>query len=313
MKTFGPKTKQPPIIFFGNEQIAHGINTYITPTLESLIDAGYNIVAVFTSPDFVAKRGKKLESVRTKQIALMHDISVYQPTNKKELEDAVITVVNNTTLKPVGVLESYGHIIPNKVLELFEPHGIINIHPSLLPKYRGATPIETAMLNDDRATGVSIIKLTSEMDAGPIYAQQTITLTGHETKDELYNQLSNLGAKLLIGSLPAITSGKLRIAEQDDAKATYCSKLTTSMSPLNAAQKTARQLVCQVRAFAGFPKSKLVIAGLNCTITQASESVVKITTIDQQCLDGKYLVIEKLIPPSGKEMTALDFINGYLR
>src|SRR5690606_11212699 len=107
-----------------------------------------------------------------------------------------------------GVLVSYGKIIPQDILELFKP-GIINVHPSLLPKYRGPSPIESAILHGDTKTGVSIIKLSEEMDAGPIYCQQEMSLTGVETKPQLYKDLSLVGAELLINNLTAILEGKI--------------------------------------------------------------------------------------------------------
>jgi len=300
-----------PVIFFGNEQIAHGVKNIVTPTLEGLIGAGYEVVAVFTSPDFVVK--KKLVEPRVKIVAKQHGIEVFQPTNMKDLTELVKGIFTRVDKKPIGILESYGYMIPSSILEMFEPWGVVNIHPSLLPKYRGATPVEAPILNGDGETGVSLMKLVKKMDAGPVYAQKAVELRGNETKQELYERLAKLGAEMLVETLPSIVSGELIAIEQDEAKATYCQKLDKSMTWLEVRSTGAQEAYNRVRAFDGYPKSKIEISGVSCVLNEVGVAGMRQTEADLKCADGNYLVVKRLTPEGAKEMGVVDFMNGYLK
>src|SRR5690606_15931966 len=154
-----------------------------------------------------------------KRIAEAQDIPVWQPIRLLPDDPHWNDVRDN-----VGVLSSYGKIIPQAIIDLFKP-GIINIHPSLLPKYRGPSPIESAIANGDTETGVSIMLLTAEMDAGPIYVQQSYPLDGTETQPELYERLAVFGSQLLVETLPRILDGSL-VAEPQTGTASYSKLLT---------------------------------------------------------------------------------------
>ena len=156
-------TSRQPIVFFGTEDFS-------LYSLRALVEAGFNIVAVITKPDSRRGRSNKLIQPAVKQFASQHHIPVWQP---KRLKD-IISDIKNITPQPTGVLVSYGKIIPQTIIDLFQP-GIINVHPSLLPKYRGPSPIESAIANRDKITGVTIMQLEQAMDAGPIYHQQKLT------------------------------------------------------------------------------------------------------------------------------------------
>ena len=175
-----------PIVFFGTEH--HSL-----VVLKALVESGYSIAAVVTKPDSIKGRHKKPLPPAVKQFAMERKIPVWQPKNLRDIIDNIRQLG-----EPVGILASYGKIIPQSVLELFSP-GIINLHPSLLPLYRGPSPIESAIANRDRKTGVTIIKLEQSMDAGPIYTQVPYALDFTETKPELYDILFSLGANLQIG------------------------------------------------------------------------------------------------------------------
>jgi methionyl-tRNA formyltransferase len=287
------------IVFFGTDKFS------VLP-LTRLIEDGFDIAAVITKPDYAKNRHLVVTPPEVKTIAARHGITVLQPTKLTDIKNHL-----ETLNQPLGILVSYGKLIPQTIIDLF-PFGIINIHPSLLPFYRGPSPIETAILNGDKETGVSIMKLTAEMDAGPIFVQKPIDLTGNESKDDLYERLASLGIETLINNLPEIISGTMAPYPQDDSKATYCHRLDKSMSVLNTSTKTALECYNQVRAFLGFPKSKLVIENLNCTITEVSVSDQPKSAVDQRCKDGQYLIIKRLIPPGSKEMSAQDFINGFI-
>lgn len=291
------------IIFFGTD-------TFSASALTALIEADYTIGAVITKPDSKSGRGQHMTAPLVKQIAEKHDIPVWQPTKLIEMVDD-IKALGDT----VGVLSSYGRIVPQAIIDLFRP-GIINIHPSLLPLYRGPSPIETAIMNGDTQTGVSIMKLTAEMDAGPIYAQELYALDGTETAPELYETLSALGGRMLIETLPAIIEGRLLPSPQANA-AIYCSLLKKEDAFLKPEAVTAVQAERQVRAYLTFPKTKILIKNKDkdetIIITKAHVAVGELSdkayNIDFK--EASVLTIDELTAPSGKRMSGKDFKNGY--
>jgi methionyl-tRNA formyltransferase len=181
----------------------------------------------------------------------------------------------------------------------------------LLPKYRGTTPIESALLNNDEETGVSVMRLAHDMDAGNILAQETVKITAETSKQSLYEELSTLGAKALIKVLPDALKNMANEQTQDHSKATFTKPLSKEMSQLSPESKTALELEREVVAFAGFPKSKYIFLDIPCSVTKASISDKPQTELDLQCKDGKYLVIKRLIPENSKEMDAKSFLNGH--
>jgi methionyl-tRNA formyltransferase len=295
-----------PIVFFGtDEELA------VAPLLR-LIEAGYNVVAIVTAQDGRAGRGRKLTTPKVKEIGLAHGIPVFQPERSGEIRNILekITGVKTEPTGLIGVLAAYGKIIPRSVLEWFEPYGIMNVHPSLLPKYRGPSPIETAMADGETEFGVTIIKLAAAMDAGPIYAQAKMGGDSEPSKAEVYAWAAATGIRLIEEKLPAIAAETAQGAMQDENQATYTEKLTKEMSALLPAEKTAKRLHDEVRAYLGFPKSKLTVCGVNCVITATHVAETPETEIDLACADGKYLVIERLVPEGRGEMNAAAFLNG---
>ena len=207
-----------------------------------------------------------------------------------------------------AVLASFGVIIHQDLLDLFEnTGGIINLHPSLLPQYRGPSPIESAILNGDEDFGISIMKLGKKMDAGPIYYQTTID-GASLTKAELYHQLATLGAEWLVDNLFNLPAP---IAQNED-KATYCEKLDRSMSPLDP-KKPALRLLYEIRAFASWPKSTYTFYGKECIIHTAHIADTAESPLSILCSDGKYLIIDEIQPAGKKSMPAAAFLNGYAK
>lgn len=208
-----------------------------------------------------------------------------------------------------AVLVAYGKIIPQDILDIF-PKGIINLHPSLLPKYRGPTPIETAILEGASETGVSLMRLSARMDAGPVYEQKRLPLNGDETKQELADRLLELGKEMLVDKLPAILDGWLTPKPQNDHEATYTKLLEKADGEIDW-QKPAEVIERQVRAFAGWPRSRAKVHNRDVIITKVrvaenekdGELVIK-------CRPG-YLEIQELIAPSGKTISAEEFLRGY--
>jgi len=287
------------IIFFGTD-------TFSASALTSLIEAEYKIGAVITKPDSKSGRGQQFSAPLVKQIAEQHGIPVWQPTKLIDLTDA-IKALGDT----VGVLSSYGRIVPQAIINLFSP-GIINIHPSLLPLYRGPSPIETAIMNGDQQTGVSIMKLTAEMDAGPVYTQEVYPLDGTETAPELYQTLSALGGRMLIETLPGIIEGNLLPSPQSN-DAIYCYLLKKESAILKPEEMTAVQAERHVRAYLAFPKTKLPFKEEFVIVTKAHTVSSELNEKDYvvEFKDSSYLVIDELIGPSGKRMTGQAFKNGY--
>ena len=239
---------------------------------------------------------------------------IFHAKRKEDLD----TVKHLKLINPdaFGILASFGTLIKSDLLRLFEPIGILNLHPSLLPKYRGASPIETAILNGDRDFSISIMKLVKAMDAGPIYYQTTIK--SHEfsspfpDKSEIYNKLSTRATEWLIKHLDNLPKTTI----QDESKATYTYKFNTSMSQLDLS-KTAMDLLNQIRAFQGFPKSKLQINQHECIILNAhldtNSQTDQHARVKILCGDNQYLVIDRLQPIGRKPMDANSFYNGYLK
>lgn len=287
------------IVFFGTDDFS-------LTALQGLIEAGHKVSAVVTKPDSKRGRGQVLTASSVKKLATKHHIPVWQPAKVSDINNDIRTLGPDV----VGILASYGKIIPESTINLFNP-GIINIHPSLLPLYRGPSPIESAIKNCDEQTGISIMKLTAEMDAGPIYGHIIHKLSGHETRPELYQTLAQAGSATLLSVLPAIFDGSLQPSPQDDSQATYCSLLTKEDAWLKPERITAKSAECLVRAHLSFPKTKINVLGHTVIITKAHVSSEQKTPLDILCQNGDYLSIDELIAPSGRQMTARDFLNGY--
>ncbi len=294
------KNISPTIIFFGTEDFS-------LESLHRLIDAGYSIAAVVTKPDSKRGRGQIMTSPAVKELALKNDIPVWQPDSLSSIIDKV-KILNS---KPLGVLVSYGKIIPQSIIDLFDP-GVINIHPSLLPNWRGPSPIESAIKSGDKKTGVTIMQLSKEMDAGPIYKQIAQPLHGNETRVELYEKLAKVGADLLIDVLPSILDGSLKATPQDDKKASYCPMLTKDDAYLNLQALDAHEAERTIRAHMGFPRSKLIINASTVIIKRAHASSSGTEPLSIKCRGGLFLTIDELIAPSGRAMTGQDFLNGYV-
>lgn len=288
----------PKIVFFGTEN-------YSLITLKALVDNGFNVVCVVTKPDTRRGRGHKLAEPPVKTFAKSHNIPVLQPNKVSEITEHI------KRLQPVtGILVAYGKIIPQSIIDLFTP-GIINVHPSLLPKYRGPSPIESAIANRDHETGVSIMQLDKKMDAGPVYSQITQPLNEKETKPELYDKLFHDGTALLIKNLPDIINNTIIPTPQNDNNATYCQLLTKENSWIDPERMTAAEAYAHVRAHLGFPRSRINIGGRDIIITKSHCDDIPKSPLDQKFSDGNYLIIDELIAPSGKTMNAEDYLRGY--
>ena len=291
-------TKTSPIVFFGTEDFS-------LFSLRALVEAGFPVSLVITKPDTKRGRGGKTTSPAVKLFAIEHGIAVLQPHKLSEITDAVQRLNH-----PAGVLVSYGKIIPQAVIDLFSP-GIINVHPSLLPLYRGPSPIESAIANRDAKTGVTLMQLSKAMDAGPLYYQVPYALDQTETRPELYETLGQLGANILVQQLPAILSGRLQPTPQNDAEATYCQLLTKETNYLDLTSLTPGQAEARIRAHLGFPRSRVRVGSYDLIVTKAHAVMDAKTPLDLACQNGAFLSIDELVAPSGRIVTAAEFLRGH--
>jgi methionyl-tRNA formyltransferase len=298
------------ILFFGNERLATGVRT-TAPALRGLIAHGYEVPAVIVAQSLGGKSRRERE-LEIAAVARQHNIPLLSPS---DLTDAKHELASFGA--EAAVLIAYGKIIPPAVLDLF-PAGIINIHPSLLPAHRGSTPLESVILDDVRETGVSLMRLSEKMDAGPLYAQKIVALSDHETKQALADQLSAIGTDMLLQNLPAILDGSLEPGAQNEAGATYDHLITKPDGQIDWA-KPATRLEREIRAYAGWPRSRAKLGNLDVIITQAHVGTGagkpgELQIENQQLgiyTSENLIIIDSLIPLGKKEMPSAAFLAGY--
>ena len=204
----------PRIVFAGTPEFA-------LASLNALVAAGGNVVAVYTQPDRPAGRGRKLTASPVKRFATEHGIAVLQPESLRDAEAAA----ELAALRPdVMIVAAYGLILPQNVLDI-PRHGCVNVHASILPRWRGAAPIQAAILADDEVTGVCLMAMTAGLDCGPVYSCKSINIGAEESAGELHDRLAVLGGELLVADLPGILAGELTAREQDESQACYAAKI----------------------------------------------------------------------------------------
>lgn len=296
------------IVFFGNERLATGITT-TTPILQGLLEAGHQISLVVTKVHQAqTRRENRQEIIET---AKEYGLKTSTPEQLVDIKDEI------RKLRPdLAVLVAFGQIVPQSIIDLF-PYGIINIHPSLLPQYRGSTPIETAILDDRKYTGVTIMQLTAQLDAGPVYIQEKVNLKTNISKQSLADQLLLLGKNNLMPIIDQIVAGVARTQPQSSHGISYTKQIKKSDGKFEGS-KTAQRLICELRAFAGWPGSfveykKKRITILEGTISDKAMPVNTLTNISGElyfgCANGS-VQIKRLQPAGKKPMGAKDFING---
>ena len=300
------------IIFAGTPEFA-------VPALSALIEAGHKIVMVLTQPDRPAGRGMQLRASPVKQLALQHQLPVFQPESLKPAEvQAKIAAAD----ADVMIVAAYGLIIPTAVLGM-PKLGCYNIHASLLPRWRGAAPIHRALLAGDAETGVTIMEVVPALDAGAMVMKGHVPILPTDTTQSLHDALSLLGAQLMVDAMVVLEKdGKLASTPQDEALVTYAHKLEKSESAIDW-QQSAEALSRQIRAFNPFPVASSSFRGEVCKIWYATNRPIssayakaqpgEIVALDGQltvaCAEG-LLDIAELQMPGGKRQTAQQFIQG---
>lgn len=293
-----------------------GTPEFAAESLARLYNTDHDIVAVFTQPDRPKNRGMKTSFSPVKQIALEHNTPVYQPLTLKDNDTADIIKQLQCDLI---VVVAYGRLIPRDILDI-PPFGCINIHASILPKYRGASPIQHAILNGETETGVTSMYLSEEMDAGDIILIKKTLIGDDETAADLFSRLSLLGAELLIETVNAIESNTALPIPQNHSDATYAPLLKKDMSPIDWT-KCAHEIKCMVRGLFPWPSATMDINGktikvlsVDITNNKVSVSPGNIVSLGQDgievaCSDGT-VFIKELQAPGGKRMYATEFLKG---
>jgi methionyl-tRNA formyltransferase len=248
------------VVFFGTPAFA-------VPTLEALIASPCRVVAVVTQPDRPRGRGQKTSDAPVKARALAEGIPVLQPTTLKDPEFAGSLKELNADL---GVVAAYGRILPDAVLKA--PRlGMINVHASLLPKYRGAAPVHRAVMNGDRETGVTIMRVVQALDAGPMLAKVHRPIADQETSEEVERDLARLGAELLLKTIDAIADGTATETPQDDAAATFAPRITRDDGRVDWTQP-AERIRNQIRGLYPWPHAYSFLDGERIILLRAAVS-----------------------------------------
>jgi len=291
-----------------------GTPDFAVPALAALIEAGHQVVLVLTQPDRPSGRGMKLKESPVKALALQHQIEVFQP---ETLKDIAAQKRIEETQADVMVVAAYGLIVPTNVLAM--PRlGCYNIHASLLPRWRGAAPIQRALLAGDKETGVTIMEVVPKLDAGAMVSKGVLPIAERDTAQTLHDGLARTGANLMVKAMGQLSvNGSLPSTPQDESLVTYAEKLQKTEASIDWNQSAA-QISKQVRAFNPFPVAQANLNGEVCRIWMATNKagsghagqiIATQETIDVACGEG-VLAIEELQLPGGKRLKAKDFLAG---
>ena len=301
------------IVFMGTPDFA-------VPSLEGLIQAGHTVCGVFCQPDKpVGRHQNKLQAPPVKKAAQAHGIPVFQPT---KLRDGTALEQLEKLNPDLIVVAAYGRILPDEILNL-PPNGCINVHSSLLPKYRGAAPINWAVINGEKETGVTIMYMATELDAGDIIAQAATPIDPEESVETLHDRLARLGSSLLVKTVTDLAAGTASRTPQDPAQATFAPLLSRALSPIDWT-RSAREIHNQVRGLVPWPATSTDIfhgetvkifavqeTGSDTEQTPGTILSAGNAGIDVACGDGKVLRVTELQAPGSRRMAAADYLRGH--
>ncbi|MGZ4999401.1 MAG: methionyl-tRNA formyltransferase [Methylomonas sp.] len=293
-----------------------GTPDFAVPTLQALLDSPHEVCAVYSQPDRPAGRGRKLTASPVKALAMANSIPVYQPENLKHDDD----VAQLAALKPdLIVVVAYGLILPQKVLDI--PRlGCINVHGSLLPRWRVAAPIHRALMAGDARTGITIMKVVKKLDAGDMLYKAECPITATDTSSSLHDQLAEIGAKGLIHVVSQIENGTSVAEPQDEALVTYAHKLEKSEAILDW-QKSAIELDRQIRGLNAWPVAQTTFKGevLRVWCSKVADKTTSLPPGTISCDDheldvatgnGVLRLLEVQLP-GGKRIAGKDFLNAH--
>ena len=301
------------IVFMGTPDFA-------VPCLQALIDNGENVQAVFTQPDKPKGRGYKMLPPPVKSLALTYNIPVYQPLSLKKGEDAENALNILKELSPdLIIVVAYGKILPKEILEL-PRYYCINVHASLLPRYRGAAPIQWCVLNGEKETGVTTMLMAEGLDTGDMLLKESVAIGDNETASELHDRLSAVGAELLIKTISAVKAGTITREKQDDLLSNYASMITKDMCPIDFSLP-AQQVHNKIRGLSASPCAVTMLNGKRLKIFKSTMSDKKKydlaagTVVNEKdftvvCGDGYTVTFTEVQSEGGKRMKVSDFLRG---
>lgn len=311
------------IVFMGTPDFA-------SASLEALLENSFDVAAVFTQPDKPRGRGMEVSYCDVKKVALAHGLPVYQPTTLRT-EEAVDQI---RSLNPdILVVVAYGKLIPDDILAIPQ-YGAVNVHGSLLPKYRGAAPIQWAVMNGDEVSGVTIMKMDEGLDTGDMLTKVEVPLAADETGGSLFDKLAAAGAKLLVETLPKLEKGEVTPEKQPEISTTEYARMIKKEDGKIDWTKSAVEIERQIRAMSPWPSAFTKVNGKNLKIWGAkviamfggdlfskipgqnpTKSAGKVWVADETGLHVKtgdgILVIEELQLEGKKRMKTADFLRGY--
>ena len=296
-----------------------GTPDFAVPSLEALIAAGHDVCGGFTQPAKPKNRGMKLLPTPVKVCAQAHGIPVFQPV---KLRDGTALAQIQELAPELIVVAAYGRILPDDILAA-PPRGCINVHSSLLPKYRGAAPINWAVINGETETGVTIMYMATELDAGDIIAQAATPIDPDETVETLHDRLAQMGGELLVKTVADLAAGTATRTPQDESKVTFAPLLSRALSPIDWT-KPAKAIHDQVRGLTPWPATSTDILNGETVkvfaVRETGESTQKAPGtvlsagkegIDVSCGDGKVIRITELQAPGSRRMAAADYLRGH--
>jgi methionyl-tRNA formyltransferase len=301
------------IVFLGTPELA-------VPSFERVVSDGHQVMAVFTQPDKPSGRGKHFHAPPIKIAAQSHNLPIYQPAKIRTDE---VRALFESLVPDLAVIVAYGRIIPDWMLQI-PKHGFINVHFSLLPAYRGAAPINWAIVRGERQTGVTTIQLVLELDAGDILLQQATEIGPDETAPRLGERLSQIGAELLSKTLVRLAAGSLDPQKQDPAAVSFAPILKRGDGLIDWTSMTAEQIALRVRGFQPWPGAYTHLRGTRLLIWEASPCDGPLGDLAHQsgtivradksgiviACKSSYLAVEQLQLEGRKRLPARDFING---
>jgi len=300
------------VIFFGTPE-------YAVPVLNSLINSHHEVLAVVSQPDKAKGRSNKIVYTPTKELALKHDIPVfqYEKIRKEDINDLLSIKAD------VMVSCAYGQILGSNILDA-TPHGVINLHGSILPKYRGSSPIQWSLINGETETGVTVLRSDVGMDDGQVMKYKTISIDEDDNAITLFDKLSKLSADMVVDALDEIENGTAKFVEQDHDKATKCVMLKPQMGNLNF-DLTAKEIVGLVKGLAMWPNAHITIDGVyfklyNAKVYNSDLKLENYKNGEVVIADNKkglvikasdgFVEITELLPINSKKMTAKSYLNG---
>lgn len=294
-----------------------GTPNFAVPSLKALKDNGYDVAAVFTQPDKPKGRGMKLTPPPVKEFAVLNNIPVYQPSSLKRESETVTPLIKS--LSPdVIVVVAYGKLLPPEILNI--PRlGCVNVHGSLLPKYRGAAPIQWTVINGDEFGGVTTMLMAEGMDTGDMLLKEAVRVEKNETSAEYYDRLSHVGAELLIKTLSKLEAGELSPEKQDDSKATLAPMLSKDMSPIDF-NLPAKTVYSKINGLSDWPCASCILDGKKLKIYRAAIAspdgrcgkpgeIINPSDFTVACGSGSVKFLEVQAEGS-KRMSSADYLRG---